>query len=75
MSRYTLKVYPAGHGREIYRTIKISGKETLDRLCEYILDAFDLIEWVCFDERTLNAYQSEIVNVKCGGAHYGNVAL
>ena len=43
MSRYTLKVYPAGHGREIYRTIKISGKETLDRLCEYILDTFDFI--------------------------------
>ena len=27
-------------------------------------DAFDLIEWVCFDERTLNAYQSEIVKVE-----------
>ena len=23
-------------------------------------DAFDLIEWVCFDENTLNAYQSEL---------------
>ena len=29
-------------------------------------DAFDLIEFVCFDENTLNAYQSEIDKVKKG---------
>ena len=63
MSRYTLKVYPAGHGREIYRTIKISGKETLDRLCEYILDTFDFIHEhlyeFCMDNRMYseNSYQ------------------
>ncbi len=55
MARYTLKVYPAGYGREIYRTIKISGKETLDRLCEYILDTFDFIHEhlyeFCMDNR------------------------
>ena len=26
----------------------------------YDPDAFDLIEWVCFDERTLNAYSQVI---------------
>ena len=26
-------------------------------------DAFDLIEWVCFDDRTLAAYESEIDNL------------
>ncbi len=55
MSRYTLKVYPAGRGREIYRTIKISGKDTLDRLCEFILEAFDFIHEhlyeFCMDNR------------------------
>ena len=29
-------------------------------------DAFDLVEFVCFDEKTLNAYQSEIDKVKKG---------
>ena len=43
MSRYTFKIYPAGRGREIYRIIKISGKDTLDTLCEFILRSFDFI--------------------------------
>lgn len=41
MKQYTFKVYPKGRGRECYRVIHISGKETLDKLCEEILDAFD----------------------------------
>lgn len=41
--RYTLKVYPKGLGREVYRVIEISGKDTLDDLCEAILDAFAFI--------------------------------
>ena len=32
MSRYTLKVYPAGQGRTTYRTMEISGKDTLDTI-------------------------------------------
>ena len=43
MSRYTLKVYPAGQGRSVYRIIEISGKDTLDRLCEFIMESFDFI--------------------------------
>ena len=43
MARYTFKVYPAGQGRTAYRTMEISGKETLDRLCEYILESFGFI--------------------------------
>lgn len=43
MARYTFKVYPAGQGRNAYRTMEISGKETLDRLCEFILESFGFI--------------------------------
>ena len=43
MSRYTLKVYPAGQGRTTYRTMEISGKDTLDRLCEFSLESYKFI--------------------------------
>ena len=43
MAKYTFKVYPAGQGRTTYRTMEISGKETLERLCEFILESFDFI--------------------------------
>ena len=39
--QYTLKVYPAGLGRSVYRTITICGTDTLDQLCMAILNAFD----------------------------------
>jgi len=39
--KFTLKVYPKGRGREIYRTLEISGEKTLDDLCLAILDAFN----------------------------------
>ena len=55
MARYTLKVYPAGQGRSIYRTIEISGKDTLDRLCEFIICSFDFVHEhlyeFCMDNR------------------------
>ncbi|MCC8050894.1 MAG: plasmid pRiA4b ORF-3 family protein [Clostridiales bacterium] len=44
MKQYTFKVYPKGKGRECYRIIHILGKETLDRLCEVILDAFGFVD-------------------------------
>jgi len=44
MKQYIFKVYPKGKGRECYRIIHISGKETLDRLCEVILDAFGFVD-------------------------------
>ena len=31
--QYTLKVYPAGLGRSVYRTITICGTDTLDEFC------------------------------------------
>lgn len=43
MRQYTLKVNPKSLGRNIYRVIEISGNDTLDRLCEVILSAFDFI--------------------------------
>lgn len=39
--QYTLKVYPAGLGRSVYRTRTICGTDTLDQLCMAILNAFD----------------------------------
>ncbi|MBO5354202.1 MAG: plasmid pRiA4b ORF-3 family protein [Lachnospiraceae bacterium] len=62
---YTLKVYPAGLGRTVYRVIEIAGNETLDKLCETILDAYDftydhLYEF-CMDNKMYgrNSYQCE----------------
>lgn len=61
---YTLKVYPQGRGTSVYRIIKISEKETLNKLCEVILDSFDfddghLFEF-CMDNKkySRNSYQS-----------------
>ena len=55
MFRYTFKVYPAGQGRKIYRTMEISGTETLDRLCEFIMSSFEFIHEhlyeFCMDNR------------------------
>lgn len=55
MSRYTFKVYPEGLGRNVYRTMEISGEETLDDLCEFILECFDFIHEhmyeFCMDNR------------------------
>lgn len=41
MNKYTLRVYPAGQGRNVYRMITICGTDTLDQLCMAILAAFD----------------------------------
>ena len=39
--RYTLRVYPAGMSRSVYRVIEISGNDTLNQLCGVILDSYD----------------------------------
>ncbi len=44
MKLYTLKVYPQGRGRDVYRIIHILGKESLDKLCQVILESFDFID-------------------------------
>ena len=65
MAKYTFKVYPAGQGRTTYCTMEISGKETLDRLCEFILESFDFIHEhlyeFCMDNRMYSedSYQYE----------------
>lgn len=59
-NQYTLKVYPAGMGHDVYRTIEICGKDTLDQLCRVILDAFDFIDEhlyeFCMDNRMYSEY-------------------
>ena len=60
MKKYTMKVYPAGLGREAWRTFEISGTETLDGLCEYILALFEfyhehLYEF-CMDNKMYSEY-------------------
>ena len=42
--KYSMKVYPAGRGRDVYRNIEICGDESLNRLCGIILEAFDFID-------------------------------
>ena len=65
MQQFTLKVYPVGRGRDVYRIISISGQDTLDQLCSVILTAFDfsqdhLYEF-CMDNRPYSehSYQCE----------------
>lgn len=62
--RYTLKVFPKGWGREAYRVLEISGRDTLEQLCTAILETFDfqdehLYEF-CMDNKvnSLCTYQS-----------------
>lgn len=59
MARYTFKVYPAGLGRSTYRTMEISGKDTLDRLCEFILDSFDFTHEHLYEFCMTNKMYSE----------------
>lgn len=53
--KYTLKVFPAGAGREIYRVIEISGEHSLDDLCGAILSAYEFTDEhlyeFCMDNR------------------------
>ena len=63
--QYLIKVYPIGLGREVYRNIEISGEDTLDRLCQIILESFDFTDEhlyeFCMDNRMYSeyAYQSD----------------
>lgn len=65
MYQYSLKVYPAGWGREVYRNIEICGDNTLNQLCGVILEAFDFTDEhlyeFCMDNRmySKDAYQSD----------------
>ncbi len=58
--KYTLKVYPLGFGREVYRVIEISGKHSLDDLCEVILDAYnfddDHLYEFCMDNKKFSEH-------------------
>ena len=62
--QYSMKVYPAGRGREVYRNIEICGDNSLDQLCGIILEAFDFTDEhlyeFCMDNRMYNdnAYQA-----------------
>ena len=42
--KYTLKVFPAGAGREVCRVIEISGNHSLDDLCRVILSTLDFVD-------------------------------
>lgn len=64
-NQYTLKVYPAGRGKAVYRVIEISGKETLQKLCSTIISAFGFTDEhmyeFCMDNRMYSdySYQSD----------------
>lgn len=44
MNKYTMKVYPQGLGRNVYRVIEIYGKDMLTDLADAILESFDFID-------------------------------
>lgn len=62
--KYTLKVYPVGLGREVYRVIEMTGGYSLNNLCEIILLTFDFTDEhlyeFCMDNRMYSdcSYQS-----------------
>lgn len=64
--KYTLKVFPAGAGRQVYRVIEMSGEHSLDDLCRIILSSFDFIDEhlyeFCMDNRMYSdySYQSDL---------------
>ena len=43
-NRYVMKIYPQGNARQVYRVIELSGRETLDKLCQVILSAFEFYD-------------------------------
>lgn len=63
--KYTLKVFPAGAGRQAYRVSEMSGEHSLDDLCRIILSSFDFIDEhlyeFCMDNRMYSdySYQSD----------------
>ena len=64
-NQYTMKIYPAGRGRDVYRNIEICGNSTLNQLCQIILESFNFIDEhlyeFCMDNRMYSeyAYQSD----------------
>ena len=64
-NQYTLKVYPAGMSRTVYRVLQISGQDTLDTLCHTIITAFRFIDEhlyeFCMDNKMYSddSYQSD----------------
>lgn len=44
IKQYLIRVYPAGLGREVYRTIEICGDKTLNQLCQVILETFNFTD-------------------------------
>ena len=63
--QYELKVYPQGKGRDVYRTLAISGEKTLDQLCRFILESFsfscDHLYEFCMDNcpYSANSYRAD----------------
>ena len=70
MKQYTLKVYPQGQARNIYRIIEISGNDTLDRLCEVILSAYDFIHEHLY-EFSMDGRLYSDMNYKCEAEYKG----
>lgn len=73
MHKYTLKVYPKGRGRDVYRVIEIGGNASLDNLCGAILDAFDFIDEhlyeFCMNNRMYDEY-----NIQCNPRYEGQLS-
>lgn len=64
--QYSMKIYPAGRGRDVYRNIEICGNSTLNQLCEVIPETFDFMDEhlyeFCMDNRKYSRGGTEIRN-------------
>lgn len=63
-NQYTMQIYPAGRGRDVYRNIEICGSSTLNQLCQIILESFDFIDEhlyeFCMDNRMYSDYSYQL---------------
>ena len=66
-TKYTLKVYPAGGGRSVYRILEVCGSSSLDALCSSILRAFDFSQDHLYEFCMNNRMYSEN-SFECGNA-------
>lgn len=62
-NQYSMKIYPAGRGREVYRNIEICGSSTLNQLCQVILESFDFIDEHLYE---FCIPRSVIRSIRCG---------
>ena len=77
MVQYKLKVYPQGSGREVYRIFNICDKDSLEKLCDLIIDSFGCEEMhlyeFCMDGKKYS--QNAIEMEECGRVKLKDIGI